>query len=369
MTLTRRSLLRAAALGGAGLAVGARTAAARPLVGAPGADQTLRALAARSGRAFGVSAQLGPMLSDPAYATLVTTQARVFTPQNELKWVALRPTPTEHYSFGAADTAVRVARDAGLAVRGHCFTWANSNPSWFKDNLTRSNAARVLTDHITTVTTRYRGQIASWDVVNEAYGPVAMTPTPWLALLGPRYVDLAFRATREADPSAQLVLNEHQLECSPARQRAVLRALEGLLDRGVPVHALGTQAHLSVRQFERHFNPRGYRAFLREVGDLGLDVLVTELDVTDHDVAGSPAHRDRAVARVYRTFLDTALAEPAVTQVITWDLADKHSWLRHDPRFEREDGEPLRPLPYDDAFTAKSARHEMAAAFLRAPRR
>ena len=76
---------------------------------------------------------------------------------------------------------------------------------------------------------------------------------------------------------------------------------------------------------------------------------------------------DLAVGRRYRSFLDVALKVPAVDTVITWQLADNHSWYRSDwyrsvtPTLPKD--WLARPLPFDDRLERKSAWYEMAAAF------
>ncbi len=104
---------------------------------------------------------------------------------------------------------------------------------------------------------RYRGMIESWDVLNEVlagYGPVrredGLRETPWLAALGPGYLDLAFRLAHEADPRAVLTWNEDSLEHDfgwvEARRARVLARLEAMRKRGVPVRRFGIQAHSSA---------------------------------------------------------------------------------------------------------------------------
>jgi endo-1,4-beta-xylanase len=55
----------------------------------------------------------------------------------------------------------------------------------------------------------------------------------------------------------------------------------------------------------------------------GLKILVTELDVLDDGLPRASAPRDRAVADIYRRYLDVALANPHVAAVITFGLSDR----------------------------------------------
>jgi hypothetical protein len=58
-----------------------------------------------------------------------------------------------------------------------------------------------LRSHIQTVVARYRDVVDSWDVINEAIDGSqqdGLRVTPWLQIIGPEYIDLAFQFAHEA---------------------------------------------------------------------------------------------------------------------------------------------------------------------------
>lgn len=187
----------------------------------------------------------------------------------------------------------------------------------------------MLTAHIRAVAGRYRGRISSWDVVNEAIQlkdgqPEGMRNAFWYQMLGPRYLDTAFRAAHQADPDAVLCYNDYGLENDTpdgeSKRAAVLAMLVGFKKRGVPVHALGIQSHL--RAGETHGFGPGLSRFIWAIRDLGLSVYVTELDVDDSRLSGSTAARDAIVAETYKRYLDLILATRSVSTIITWGVWD-----------------------------------------------
>jgi endo-1,4-beta-xylanase len=129
--------------------------------------------------------------------------------------------------------------------------------------------------------------------------------------------------------------------------------LDGLLRDGVPVHALGIQAHLHGDRFAERFDAGAYRAFLSDVASRRLKIVITEMDVLDDGLPAKVAPRDAAIADAYRTYLETALAEPAVTSLVTFGLSDRYTWLQED--YPRNDGAARRPLPFDDSMRPKPA--------------
>jgi endo-1,4-beta-xylanase len=170
----------------------------------------------------------------------------------------------------------------------------------------------------------------------------------------------AFHLVRQLDPKALLVLNEFGFEAvnefgdrPEPRRRATLQVIDRLLHDGVPVQALGVQAHLLADQFAQRFDAAGYRRFLSQVADRGLKILITELDVRDDGLPADVAVRDAGVADVYRRYLDVALDEPAVKVVMSFGLSDRYTWLEED--FPRDDGVPRRPLAFDQDLQPKPA--------------
>lgn len=366
--LSRRSVLSGA------------TSAAILLAGAAGASRqyaeattSLGERAAGHGLVYGAAAEWSTLAADRAFAGRFATECGILVPENDLKWERLRPAPNR-YDFGRADALASFARSNGLLFRGHTLVWNHQLPVWFDEVANERNAERLLRDHIRTVVGRYAGEMHSWDVANEAVAPVdgrrdGLRNTPWLRLLGPEHIPLAFYDAAAADPNAMLVYNENAIvydrPAHAVKREAVLRLLDSLVSTGAPVHALGIQAHLDGDLAS--LRPAVLERFLDDVAGLGLQVLVTELDVLDWELPADPAERDAWIADIYERFLTVALAHRAVTGVLTWGLSDRYSWLGvYAPR---ADGLPVRPLPLDRELRPKRAYDVIARALEWAPNR
>ena len=342
--------------------------------GAEAEPFAFRALAARRGLLWGAAIEPQVVDGDPAFAALVRRQCAVLTPENAMKWTALRPA-ADQFDFGGADRVVALARAQQARVHGHCLVWHEAMPDWLIGDLNPKTGQALLVKHIHTVVNRYVGRVRSWDVVNEGverndHRPDGLRVSPWLKALGPGYIDLAFHTAHEADRSARLAFADYGLEYDNVswmveKRGTMLAVLAGLLKRGVPIHALAIQGHLDASR------PMGFgdglRRFLDQVADLGLEIYITELDVNDQMLAGDVAQRDAVVAANYAAFLDVVLREPAVRMVNTWGLSDRHT--SRSTLFPRADGAQVRPLPFDQnlqpapaAFAIASALREARAA-------
>jgi endo-1,4-beta-xylanase len=330
---------------------------------------TLRAAAEARGLIYGCAVGAVQLAQDASYADLVARQCGMLVPENDLKWATVHPA-RDAFSFERGDAVLAFAAAHGMAARGHTLVWHEGMPSWFAA-VKPAEAGALLDQHIATVVGHYAGRMHSWDVVNEAIElndgrPDGLRSSPWLSLIGPSYIERAFRAAHAADPAALLVYNEVGLEFtwSGPKRQAVLKLLRDLLARGVPVQALGLQAHLNAKHT---LDEAGLRSFLDEVAGMGLQVLVTEMDVADETLPADAAMRDQAVADLYRRFLAVALAQSRTGVVMTWGLSDRYSWLQaYRPR---GDGLPVRGLPFDQSYGQKAAYQALSGSLAAAPSR
>lgn len=387
MTIRRRSaLLGAASLLGAAAAPDAKltdnnTAGAKsPGAGAPApgtggmpAKAGLNERAMQNGRFFG-SAIDGQMLADDQpYMNQVVRDCGIVTAENAFKWGPLHPKP-DTYTYEAADKLIGFAERHAMMVRGHTLLWNESNPGWLDDTITPGNAEKLLRGHIQNVAGHFRNKLVHWDVVNEVLEPehgkpLGLRDTLWTKALGPDCIDIAFHACAEADPAPLRVLNDFGMEYEwvgeEAKRQAMLALLARLKARGVPIQALGIQAHLQAGVPQ--FSQTKIAQFCTDVAALGLKIVITELDVRDNRIAADQPRRDAAVASHARAYLDAVLSCPAVMGVVSWGLSDRRSWLND--ALPRDDKLPQRPLPLDADLKRKPLWQAIADAFAAAPPR
>ncbi len=337
---------------------------ARALPKAPRqAAASLQDLAAARGLVGWGAAVTNQQLQDPGLRQLVISQAGLIVPESEMKWDGLEPSPGR-FDFSAPDRLLAFAREHQLRMRGHTLLWHEQLPAWVKA-LPAADLDNAIRTYIRTVVGHYRGQLPSWDVVNEpiADDGTALRRNLWLEKLGPDYIARALTWAHQADPQARLVINEYGLEGDDAKserkRRSFLALLRDLRRRGVPLHAVGLQAHL----YANGSGPTTFHSlpgFLRELAALGLDIDVTELDVNDRELPAAISERDRAVAAVYAGFLAAILPEPRLKLITSWGLSDRTTWLNQ--FLPRADGLPQRPLPFDRDDRPKPATAAIQAA-------
>jgi endo-1,4-beta-xylanase len=315
------------------------TAGAVIMAGTASAASTLGAAAAERGRYFGVAVAANK-LGDAAYSTIVNREFNSVTPENEMKWGPIEPSRNS-FNWGAADQIVNHARSRGMLVRGHTLVWHSQLPGWVNNNLTAADLRSAMTNHINQLMGRYRGQIHSWDVVNEAFedgGSGARRNSVFQSKLGNGFIEEAFRAARAADSGAKLCYNDYNTDGQNAKSNAVFNMVADFKQRGVPIDCVGFQSHFNGQSPV----PNDYQANLQRFANLGVDVQITELDIE-----GSGSTQASNYDRVIRA----CLAVTRCTGITVWGVRDPDSW--------RASGTPLL---FDGGGNKKAAYNSTLAA-------
>ncbi|WP_341720906.1 endo-1,4-beta-xylanase [Micromonospora sp. FIMYZ51] len=295
---------------------------------ASAAESTLGAAAAQSGRYFGTAVAVN-RLNDSAYTTILNREFNQVTAENEMKIDALQPQQGQ-FNYGNGDRLVQHARSQGMQVRGHTLAWHSQQPEWMR-NMSGQTLRNAMLNHVTQVATHYRGQIAWWDVVNEAFedGSSGARRDSNLQRTGDDWIEAAFRAARAADPNAQLCYNDYNIDnWNDAKTQAVYRMVRDFKNRGVPIDCVGLQSHFTGGSNY----PSNYRTTLSSFAALGVDVHITELDIRN------------APSDAYRNTVNDCLAVPRCKGITVWGIRDSDSWRSNES-----------PLLFDGGGNKKAA--------------
>lgn len=289
------------------------------------------------------------------------------TAENEMKFASIHP-EEEVYTFEEADLLAVFARKHGMALRGHTLVWHNQTTDWLfhdrkGDPVSRDVLLERMRAHIHTVVGRYKGDIYAWDVVNEAIadeGAELLRSSRWLDIAGPDFIAKAFEFAHEADPGALLFYNDYN-ESHPHKRDKIYALVKSLLDRDIPIHGIGLQAHWNL------YDPalEDIRAAIEKYASLGLQLQLTELDIsvfrfddkrTDlkeptPDMLEIQAERYEAVFRLLKEYRNE------ITAVTFWGAADDYTWLDDFPVRGRKNW----PFLFDAGHRPKPAYDRIAA--------
>jgi|GEM_PF-745604 len=274
------------------------------------AGTTLAAAAGRTGRYFGV-ALANHRLSDTTYSSIANTEFNSVTAENEMKIDATEPNQNQ-FSFGNADIIFNWATSRNKRVRGHTLAWHSQQPQWMQ-NLSGSALRQAMINHINGVMNHYDGQIAEWDVVNEAFADSGGRRQSNLQATGNDWIDVAFQTARAADPTAKLCYNDYNIEnWTWQKTQDVYAMVQSMKSRGIPIDCVGIQGHFNSGTA---YNPN-FRTTLSSFAALGVDVAITELDVENAD------------SRLdwWTGIVNDCLAVSRCIGITVWGVRDPDSW-------------------------------------------
>ncbi|BCR85872.1 endo-1,4-beta-xylanase [Aspergillus chevalieri] len=273
-------------------------------------------------------------LDDPQFATVLAQQFNSLSPENEMKWSFLNPT-RGHYNWDTIDRLVDFAEAHDMVVKGHGLISSCCNPDYLL-NITDPTAFRAaMTAHFKAVMHRYDGKVDRWDVVTEALKTQGggLNANDFYKVLGPSYINDAFRIARAAGPDAKLFINEGLVETLPGKRQELYDLVSGLVADGVPIDGVALQMHVT----EIAPKPGVITDMVNSYKALGLEVTIAEMDV--HTLNAT------LQADIYGAVVGEAL-NAGITDISFWGFTDKHAytWLPG-----------AKPLMFDESYHAKGA--------------
>ncbi|KAJ3038027.1 hypothetical protein HDV00_001071 [Rhizophlyctis rosea] len=308
--------------------------------------QTLREAAShikKNGKGFMIGTIIYPdCYNDTLCMSEINKHFNVLVAENECKFPNTQP-GVAGFTFAGCDKALSTAQNNKAYFRGHNLAWKDVDYAPYLANLTTTELREVMIDHIITTVNRYKGKIYCWDVVNEAIADNStadnvILKSDWIwDKLGNGWLDLAFHTARKVDPKAKLFYNDYRNEGGNLvmnKSLAVLNWVKGALKRGVPVHGVGFQAHVTMSN-STNTKPPTYdelRWMMKQYEKLGIEVHVTELDIRCTDSFGKnlPANVTcdyNFQAEIAKNITSACVDAPNCQALLTWGFTDKHSWL------------------------------------------
>lgn len=320
---------------------------------------------------FPIGVAVSPrMMDEGKESALILAQFNSMTPENVMKMGPIHPEENK-YNWVPADKIADFAVRNGLKLRGHTLCWHNQTPNWFFTDssgkqVTKEVLLARLKRHINDVVGRYKGTVYAWDVVNEAVpdgGTDVYRKSQFLEIIGEEYIQRAFEYAHEADPNAKLFYNDYNTENKIKRDKIYL-IVKGLIDKGIPIHGVGLQAHWSL------FEPTAQELeeSITKLSSLGLKIQFTELDVSVHpkqhdrskeafkgiseftkEMEEKQAQHYKMLFEIFRKYKDN------ISGITFWNLSDSYSWLDNFPIRGRKDF----PLLFDQNNQPKKAFFEV----------
>ena len=252
---------------------------------------------------------------------------------------------------GAAKIILNFCREHDIPVRGHVLVWYSQTPYWFfTDDYTDKGKLVDKTTMLARMKNYIKGvfevldaeysdiDFYAWDVVNEAWEDGG-TPrlkgkyedyngsSAWVAIFGDNsFIEPAFEYAREYAPEGTKLYYNDYNEYMQGKQEAIIKMAKDLKAKGL-IDGIGLQSHLNCTN-NATSDPfpyvSQYESALKKYTELGLDLQITELDVTyDKSVANG----EKLQAKYYSDIMDAIVKyKDYISAVVFWGTTDDQSW-------------------------------------------
>ena len=268
-------------------------------------------------------------------------------------------------SLNEADGMLKFAAENKIPVRGHVLVWHSQTPDWFFKENYDANADWVSVDVMNQRLENYIKLVMetlekdypdvefyAWDVVNEAASdsgtirPAGSNnsvngQSAWVSVYGDQsYIVNAFTYAKKYAPAGcKLFYNDYN-EYSPNKQAYIISdILTPLIEKDL-IDGMGMQSHIGMSSPSIEL----YKQSLLSYADLGLEVQVTELDVSQKSNAVADqlelAQRYQDCFKMFKEVKDSGVN---LSAVVIWGITDSTSWIGG------------YPLLFDKNYAAKPA--------------
>ena len=242
--------------------------------------------------------------------------------------------------------AAKWLKDRGVTAKGHPLCWHTACADWLMQYSNEEILKRQL-KRIDRDVTAFRGLIDMWDVINEVvimpiFDKYDNAITRICQEKGRiQLVKAVFDEAKAMNPNATLLINDFNTSVS----YEIL--LEGLLEAGVPISAIGIQSH----QHQGYWGEDKLRNVLSRFSRFGLPIHFTEntlisgeimpahiVDLNDFQVDSWPstpegeARQAKEICEMYSILFE----HPLVQAITTWDFTDD-CWLHAPSGFLHSD--------------------------------
>ena len=171
-------------------------------------------------------------------------------------------------------------------------------------------------------------------------------------MLGPTFIDEAFRLAHAVDPDAQLFYNDYEIEGDNPKGEAAYQLCKRLKAAGVPIAGIGFQMHVDPRSWP---TADRIRRNVERYAALGLLVEFTEVDVPIGAVPGSIDEKLQRQRELTRDIVGACVAVDKCSGITFWGVTDGDSWL-NDAHWGAMRGRAALPVAVQRGHAAEADR-------------
>jgi endo-1,4-beta-xylanase len=263
--------------------------------------------------------------------------------ENALKWIDMeRQKGAVNYTV--VDEILKWTEENHIPLRGHNIFWGIPGrvQPWVKE-MDDNELRQTLQNRAETITTRYKGRFAEYDLNNEM-----IHGNYYEDRLGPEITKLMAHWAHNGDPGAKLFLNDYDI-LTGVKLADYMAHIRKLLKQGVPVAGIGVQGHLHTDTFDRD----ALRNALDSLAIFKLPVRITEFNLPGQrsryykeKINVMTPQEEESKAREIVDYYSICFAHPAVEGIVMWGFWEGANWITVSSLYKRD----WSPTPAAEAY-------------------
>lgn len=263
--------------------------------------------------------------------------------ENAVKWGNMEPRKGE-VNYSTVDGILNWTKKHQIPLRAHNLFWGIPRfvQPWVKE-LTDDELRQTLQNRAETITKKYKGQFAEYDLNNEM-----VHGNYYEDRLGPDITGLMAQWAHQGDPDVKLYLNDYDI-LTGNKLADYMNQIRKLLEQGVPIAGIGVQGHLHMDTFDRN----QLKSALDSLGLFGLPVRITEFNMPGQrskyhieKITTMTPEEEALRAREMVDYYKICFAHPAVEGILMWGFWAGANWIPVSSLYKRD----WSPTPAAEAY-------------------
>jgi endo-1,4-beta-xylanase len=253
--------------------------------------------------------------------------------ENAVKWLSMEREQGK-VNYKVVDGMLAWTDKNKIPLRGHNLFWGISKfvQPWLME-MGNDELRATLQKRAETVTRRYKGRFAEYDLNNEmVHGNF------YEERLGPEITKNMAQWAHNGDPTAKLWLNDYDI-LTGNKLPEYMAQIRTLLTQGVPIAGIGVQGHLHTDTFDR----KELRRALDSLAIFNLPIRITEFNMPGQrskyhteKILTMTAEEEELKAKEMVDYYRICFAHPAVEGILMWGFWEGANWIPVSSLYKRD---------------------------------
>lgn len=277
--------------------------------------------------------------------------------ENAVKWPSMEPVRGE-VNYSTVDSILAWTEKNHIPLRAHNLFWGIPQfiQPWVKE-LDNLQLEKTIERRAQTVTARYKGRFAEYDLNNEM-----LHGNYYEERLGPDITRKMAEWGHKGDPDAKFCLNDYDI-LTGNKLPEYMAQIRKFLSQGVPIAGIGVQGHLHGNSFDR----AKLKNALDSLSIFNIPICITEFNIPgqrskfyeNKDLVMTPEEEVQKASDIV-DFYKICFACKAVKGILMWGFWEGANWIKASSLYKYDwtptpAAEAYHNLIYHEWWTKESA--------------